>query len=78
MDFYSLTGYSLDSKKPEETEFGIRASSWILGLFAQELRVVYETKTMLLKRFKGRSNILDDSGKSQDVDIQYQWSQNSN
>ena len=76
-DFYSLTGYKMRANSPEEAEFGIRASSWLVQLFAHELKVVYEAKRMRLKTFVGRSNIPDDSGKTQDVVIDYQWSDES-
>lgn len=72
-DFYTLTGYRLPTSSTEEIEYGIKPSNWFLGLIADELRTVYDSKTMKLKSFTGRSNILDDSGKSQDVVIHYQW-----
>lgn len=71
-DFYSLTGYKR-SKNADEIEYGIKASTWFLRLFAGELKVTYDLKTKQLKSFSGRSNILDDSGHSQDVDITYKW-----
>lgn len=71
-DFYSLTGYR-KSTKSGDVEFGIKASSWVVRLFASELKVTYDSATKRLKSFSGRSNILDDSGRSQDVTINYQW-----
>lgn len=72
-DFYSLTGYKRSTASATEIEYGIKASSWFLRLFANELRVAYDAKTKQLKTFSGRSNILDDFGQSQDVTISYQW-----
>lgn len=72
-DFYSLTGYKKASDSAQDIQFGIRASNWFLRLFTEELLVVYDSKNMSLKSFKGRSNILDEFGNSQDVIISYQW-----
>ena len=71
-DFYSLKGYKISNIK-DDIEFGIKSSSWLINIFATELKVVYDSKTKKLKSFSGRSNISDDSGKSQDVVIEYQW-----
>lgn len=71
-DFYTLVGYK-KSTSDEDSEFGIKANSWLIRLFAKELTVVYDSKTKRLKSFSGRSNILDPSGKAQDVTIRYQW-----
>lgn len=71
-DFYTLVGYK-KSASEDTSEFGIKANSWLLRLFASELTVVYDSKTKRLKSFSGRSNILDPSGKAQDVTIRYQW-----
>ncbi len=73
MDFYSLTGYQKDDSTDSELKYGIQPSSWFIRLFAGELNVVYDRKTMRLKTFKGRSNLLDDRGGSQDVTITYKW-----
>lgn len=72
-DFYSLTGQKKSTPSGEAIEYGIRASNWLLRIFASELRVVYDPKNMKLKSFSGRSNILNDAEKSQDVTITYQW-----
>ena len=72
-DFYSLTGYKRSASSADEVEYGIRASSWFVRLFAEELRIVYDAKKMRLKMFAGRSNIVDDSGRAQDVIINYEW-----
>lgn len=72
-DFFSLTGYRKPASSSQDLEFGIKASSWFVRLFADELRVVYDSEKKQLKSFAGRSNILDDAGKSQDVEIRYKW-----
>lgn len=71
--FYSLTGYKRPAKSADEVEFGIKASNWLVRLFADEIRVVYDAGSMRLKSFAGRSNIPDDSGEAQNVTISYQW-----
>lgn len=72
-DFYTLTGYKRPSKSQDEVEYGIKVSSWLIRLFAEELRVVYDAKTLRLKSFIGRGNVISDQGKPQDVTITYQW-----
>jgi hypothetical protein len=72
-DFFSLTGYRRPSSSAETLEFGIKASSWIIRLFTQELKVVYEKEKKRLKSFVGTSNILTDKGESQNVSIHYEW-----
>jgi hypothetical protein len=71
-DFFSLTGYK-KSKTETEVEYGIRSSSWFIRLFINELNVIYDLEKMRLKAFIGRSNVLNDSGKPQDVVIKYEW-----
>ena len=71
-DFYSLSGYKKSSTS-SEIEYGIKSNNWLFRLFTSELRVKYTLKDMKLISFIGRSNILDDSGKAQDVTINYQW-----
>ncbi len=71
-DFFSLTGYKIPSPSEAE-EFGIRASHWLARLFVRELKVAYDAKTKRLKSYAGISNIMDDSGKSLNVKIDYQW-----
>lgn len=72
-DFFSLTGYRKPASSSGDLEFGIKASNWLVRFFADELKVSYDSKNKQLKSFAGRSNILDDSGKSQDVVITYKW-----
>ncbi len=73
LDFYSLIGYQRENSSKEDIEFGIRADSWLVRMFAKELKVVYDRSTMRLKSFAGRSNISGDQGESQDVTISYEW-----
>lgn len=75
-DFFKLKGYKNAKTTEKLTEYGIKASSWILNLFAEELRVVYDDVTLRLQSFKGRSNILDDTGKPHNVLITYEWKSN--
>ncbi len=72
-DFYSLTAYKKNSTSAEKLEYGLKASSWFLRLIAGEIRVTYDLKSMKLKSFQGRSNLVDDSGRPQDVYIIYNW-----
>lgn len=72
-DFYSLSGYQLPTRVSTEIEYGIRAAHWITRFFSEELRVVYDSNLFRIKTFSGRSNILDDSKKAQNVTIQYTW-----
>lgn len=72
-DFFTLTGYKRPTEESQVVEFGIKASSWLIRLFASELRVIYDAKDKRLKSFIGKSNILDDAGNPQDVVIEYKW-----
>ncbi len=72
-DFYSLTGYKKNAATSDEIEYGIKASTWFVRLFAGELRVSYDVKDKKIRSFSGRSNIKDNSGNSQDVFISYKW-----
>lgn len=76
-DFYSLTGYKKAAATSDVIEYGIKTSSWLLSFFTQELKLIYDSKTLQLKSFSGRSNILDDKGKAQEVSISYQWKEGS-
>lgn len=73
-DFYSLIGFRKSSKYENEVEYTIQASNWFARLFAGELKVVYDSKKMKIVSYAGRSNILDDQGNSQNVLIEYKWS----
>lgn len=73
MDFFTLTGYRRPSSADGDKEYGIKVSSWLVRLFADELKVAYDAKTFRLKSFAGRSNIPDDRGEPQQVVISYEW-----
>lgn len=53
--------------------FHIRVANSFLSLFAQDLHLAYADKERRLMVFRGRSNILDERGESQDVEILYDY-----
>jgi hypothetical protein len=77
MTFYSLTGYAKAAPSNNEVEYGINTSNWFLRLFVRELRVIYDAKSVDIKSYIGRSNILTDKGDSQYVSISYDWKKGS-
>lgn len=74
-DFFSLTALKSPSTSSNEIEYSIRSSHWYIRMlpFVSDLKVVYDAKEMRLKTFVGRSNILDEQGKTRDVTIDYRW-----
>ncbi len=74
-DFFTLVGFEKTSDSPELVEYRIKAKNLLFRIFAGELKAVYDAKTMRLKSFSGRSNILNDSQQAQDVEISYQWNE---
>lgn len=54
--------------------FHIRVANSFLSLFAQDLHLAYDDQERRLTVFRGRSNILDEGGDSQDVEILYRYS----
>lgn len=73
LDFFSLVGYKRASKEDGLLEYGIRSSSWFIRMFIDELRITYDSKSLRLKSFSGRSNILNDQERPQKVSIDYEW-----
>lgn len=55
--------------------FHIRVANSFLSLFAQDLHLAYHGEERRLMVFRGRSNILDERGESQDVEILYDYSE---
>lgn len=53
--------------------FHIRVANSFLSLFAQDLHLAYADQERQLMAFRGRSNILDEAGESQDVEILYDY-----
>lgn len=55
--------------------FHIRVANSFLSLFAEDLHLAYQDEERRLMVFRGRSNILDGQGESQDVEILYNYSE---
>lgn len=53
--------------------FHIRVANSFLSLFAEDLHLAYADQERRLMVFRGRSNILDERGGSQDVEILYDY-----
>ncbi len=55
----------------------IELDSWLLGMIVDPIELTYDRDTRRLLRFQGISNLKDDEGGSQQVDIRYQYPQAS-
>ncbi len=53
----------------------IELDSWLLGMIVDPIELTYDRDTRRLLRFQGISNLKDDEGGSQQVDIRYQYPQ---
>lgn len=51
----------------------IRLDSWLLGSFVDPIQLTYDRDSQRLLRFKGVSNLKNDAGRSQKVEIQYRY-----
>jgi hypothetical protein len=72
MDFYSFNSYQKGKESEKSDKFGISLSNIVLRLFADELLVEYDPKTKQLLSYRGLSNIMSSSQKSQNVHIDYE------
>jgi hypothetical protein len=72
MDFYSFKGYQKEKSSDKSDKFGISLTNFVLRLFADELLVEYDPKTKQLLSYRGLSNIMTSSQKSQNVHIDYE------
>lgn len=73
MDFFSLKGYSKKTEDSKNIQYRIKAKSWIIRMFFEELVVDYQKDSKKLVSYFGRSNIVDELGKPQNVLIKYKW-----
>jgi hypothetical protein len=51
----------------------IELDSWLLGNFVDPIQLTYERDSQRLLRFEGISNLKNDKGRSQTVEIQYRY-----
>ena len=51
----------------------IRLDSWLLGSFVDPIQLTYDRDSQRLMRFRGISNLKNDQGRSQKVEIQYRY-----
>ena len=52
----------------------VRLDSWFLGALVDPIQLVYDRDSQRLRRFTGISNLKNDAGRSQRVDIRYRYS----
>ncbi len=71
MSMYSFKAYQKNIEQ-EKAQFGISLTNPFYRLFAKELVVSYDLKTKQLLSYRGISNILNDSGNRQNVQIDYE------
>lgn len=72
MDFFSFKGYKRNSPNNERIHFGIKLTNLLYRLFVSELVLEYDAKTKQILKYKGLSNLLNDNGKPQNVQIHYE------
>lgn len=71
MDFYRFEIVSGENAKTDERSFSLSAGNFLFRMFLHPIEVTYDINSKRLLRYKGLSNILSDSGKSQEVLIIY-------
>jgi len=73
LDYYDF-GLTARGTSPEGiAEFEVTIQNWFLRLFAPKLEVKYDTARQRLVWYRGISNILDDRGENQAVEITYTY-----
>lgn len=72
LDFYKFKLRRMNRFDGPEINIKVSISNFFLRLFAPSLKVTYDSKTKKLRRYAGLSNIPDDSGNLQKVEIQYE------
>lgn len=72
LDIYDFE-LELKGEKDGIAEITIHISNWFLRLFAPKLDVRYDIDARRMLYYKGLSNILDDKGKIQTVEITYTY-----
>lgn len=51
----------------------VRLDSWLLGALVDPIELIYDRDSQRLRRFQGISNLKSDAGRSQKVEIRYQY-----
>lgn len=51
----------------------LQLSNWFLSMFAPKLKLVYDSDSKRLVEYRGVSNILDEKGERQEVEIRYRY-----
>jgi hypothetical protein len=51
----------------------VRLDSWLLGALVDPIELIYDRGSQRLRRFQGISNLKSDEGRSQKVEIRYQY-----
>lgn len=59
--------------KPNSIVVDFKIDNWFIGLFAPEIQLEYSKKDRVLLSYRGISNILDQEGEQQDVQITYKY-----
>lgn len=71
LDFFNFTAQKR-SLAQERVTFGLNINNRFFRLFLSELKVEYDTKSKQLVKYVGLSNLPDDSGRDQNVLIDYE------
>ncbi|MES2769738.1 MAG: DUF2062 domain-containing protein [Bdellovibrionota bacterium] len=75
LDYFTFNIRAQDKKQTEGPIVNLKmtVNSWVLKMFVQTVDIEYDTIKKQLLKYRGASNILTDSGKTQDVEITYQY-----
>jgi hypothetical protein len=71
MDFYRFEVVHSQNANADERSFSLSPGNFLFRMFSHPIEVAYDLRSKRLLRYKGLSNILSDSGKSQEVLITY-------
>lgn len=74
LDYYDFDMKEITQPDKSVAEFEISVKSWFLKLFAPKLHAKYDRKTKRLIWYQGLSNIKNDKGDLQSVEIEYKYS----
>ncbi len=75
LDYFTFNISAQDKKNLEGPIINLKmtVNSWILKMFVSTVDIEYDVIKKQLLKYRGASNILTDDGKTQDVEITYQY-----
>lgn len=73
LDYYDFNLVPLSESPDGIAAFDVTIQNWFLRLFAPKLELKYDTRLRRLVWYRGISNLLDDQGENQVVEIHYTY-----